>query len=321
MELQRFAGGASPAAGRDERAPAFVTPPDAPPYLRRDVARARRCPPPGQGPMAAASLPASELGDPGRERTVHDDGDVAARDGVAEQLLGPTELLIRLCARREADLVTVGRQRRDRRPYGRRQGRWDSSRRVRVRLAPATIDWQAQALRRPASGPRQGSRAPTAALAKTAATSVRHGSFRTRVGTAGCGKCRATSASTSRLLRPWAAASRSRWSSLVRCGARMRTVARTIRPAASRGSPGTARPRGPPRSGCRSRARRGGGPPCSRQERPAPGAQVQPAGIELHQVGDERGGRLPLAPCQTVHFCRELVIRKVGWKVILHNPV
>jgi len=45
-----------------------------------------------------------------------------------------------------------------------------------------------------------------------------------------------------------------------------------------------------------------------RKERWAPGASVQPTGIELREVGDERGGCLPRASRETIHFDSELLV-------------
>jgi hypothetical protein len=57
------------------------------------------------------------------------------------------------------------------------------------------------------------------------------------------------------------------------------------------------------------------------KERLTSGSEIESTGIEFDEVSDECGGRLPRAPSQTVHFYRELIIRKVRWKWILHNPV
>ena len=122
MELEEAPLAAPPPARGDEGAAAPVSGPDRPPHVRRDVPGVLRLATALAGPLGGGELLPLEVLDEQGERAIEDLGQIAAGNGVSEQVLGPPQLLARLRAGREADLVALGGEGAHDRP-GYRRGR------------------------------------------------------------------------------------------------------------------------------------------------------------------------------------------------------
>src|SRR5262249_33916634 len=107
MELHESARAATPSILRDEGAGAAVSSPHDSLRLSRDVSRFSQWAAVTARARRVRELPLRELLDEGAEGPVEDLAEIAAGDGVSQQILRDAQLLPRLRARREADLVTL----------------------------------------------------------------------------------------------------------------------------------------------------------------------------------------------------------------------
>jgi hypothetical protein len=148
------------------------------------------------------------------------------------------------------------------------------------------------------------------------------GSLRMDGGTSRRGARRATIFSTSAFLFPRADWSTASWLWGVRCGASNRTVVRFMLPSRSIWRiPGKRRAARALRCGCRLVLRETERVEAVREERRVAGPQVNVAGVELGEVGDEvgRGGSLPSS--EALHARQELRVGQTTQgieNVVLH---
>lgn len=102
------------ALGADERAPAAVPFPYCSPDERWNVSRPQRFRARGAWALDSRKFGPLEIGKEQRHGSIDDLSQISSRNGVTQQILRSTELVVRGASHGQLDLVAVGRERRQR---------------------------------------------------------------------------------------------------------------------------------------------------------------------------------------------------------------